>query len=276
MSLQLDIRPTPSGPRRAAARPDRSSMSATIPRRDRGAECEWSGRESIGRDRIEALIAAGGPSIVYQPVVHLETSAAIGAEALSRFPGEMGTQAWFDEADGLGLGIELELSAAKAVVADIASVTASRGWDFVGLNVSPSVLLDERCRMLAGSADCSRVVLELSAETGVVGPFAVRTRLEELRSDGIRIAVNAVQCTWHDVHRVLERHPEIVKLGTDFTAALVREPSRYDEACAILDGCRRDGAFVVAVGVEEPDELAVLRRLGVDAAQGYVFGRPGV
>jgi EAL domain-containing protein (putative c-di-GMP-specific phosphodiesterase class I) len=226
------------------------------------------------RDDIRVIIAGGGPAVVFQPVVHLESSCEIGAEALARFPGTRSTGDWFARADELGLGIELELSAASAALERVDTVADERGWDFVGINVSPSLLLDERCRALAAGSDCSRVALELSAETGVAGPFAVRTRLEEMRSLGVRIAVNAVECAWPEVHRALERHPEIIKLGTDFTAALVRDPSRYDEACAILDGCRRDGAFVVAVGVEQEDELAALRRLGVDAAQGYVFGRP--
>jgi EAL domain-containing protein (putative c-di-GMP-specific phosphodiesterase class I) len=32
--------------------------------------------------------------------------------------------------------------------------------------------------------------------------------------------------------------------------------------------------FVVGVGVEKPADLDVLRELGVEAAQGYLFGQP--
>jgi EAL domain-containing protein (putative c-di-GMP-specific phosphodiesterase class I) len=38
---------------------------------------------------------------------------------------------------------------------------------------------------------------------------------------------------------------------------------------------RRSGAPVVAEGVETPEQLVALRRLGISAAQGYLLGRPG-
>jgi EAL domain-containing protein (putative c-di-GMP-specific phosphodiesterase class I) len=68
--------------------------------------------------------------------------------------------------------------------------------------------------------------------------------------------------------------PEVIKLDVSFTAALVREPERREIANDILRECIRAGVFVVAVGVEHDDELAVLRRLGVDAVQGHLFGQP--
>jgi EAL domain-containing protein (putative c-di-GMP-specific phosphodiesterase class I) len=37
---------------------------------------------------------------------------------------------------------------------------------------------------------------------------------------------------------------------------------------------RRSGATVVAEGVETPEQLVALRRLGITAAQGYLLGRP--
>ena len=37
---------------------------------------------------------------------------------------------------------------------------------------------------------------------------------------------------------------------------------------------RRSGATVVAEGVETPEQLVALRRLGITSAQGYLLGRP--
>ena len=37
----------------------------------------------------------------------------------------------------------------------------------------------------------------------------------------------------------------------------------------------RWGAFVIAEGIETPEQLLVVRRLGVSAGQGYLLGRPG-
>jgi EAL domain-containing protein (putative c-di-GMP-specific phosphodiesterase class I) len=34
------------------------------------------------------------------------------------------------------------------------------------------------------------------------------------------------------------------------------------------------GAFVIAEGIESPQQLAILRDLGCDAVQGFLLGRP--
>ncbi len=36
----------------------------------------------------------------------------------------------------------------------------------------------------------------------------------------------------------------------------------------------RSGSHLIAEGVETENEVTALRRLGVDLAQGYLFGRP--
>ncbi len=286
MNLQLDIRPIPTDEvperaDRAAAAGSGAGDTSFLPthRAQLVAPDKIGNMNSMGspnddqRSEIMAVIAGGGPSIVFQPVVHIETSTVIGAEALSRFPGSHGPGYWFQCADELGLGIELELSAAGAACRRLETATWGRGgWDFVGLNVSPSVVVDDRFRDLVAGSVPDRIMIELTEEVGVIGPFAVRSRLDSLRERGVRVAANAIRCTWADVHRTLATEPEILKLGTDFTAALVRDPARHDEARAILDQCRRHGAFVVAVGVEHADELVTLGQLGVDAAQGHVFG----
>jgi len=50
-----------------------------------------------------------------------------------------------------------------------------------------------------------------------------------------------------------------------------------ESSLAVLRGlremARRSGAVVVAEGVETPEQLVALRRLGVGAAQGYLLGR---
>ena len=47
---------------------------------------------------LRELLDAGGPSIVYQTITHIDTGKVLGAEALSRFP------AWFQYASVVRVG----------------------------------------------------------------------------------------------------------------------------------------------------------------------------
>lgn len=227
------------------------------------------------REILLDVIDQGGPQIVFQPIHHLESGEVIGAEALSRFPLGLTTHEWFDEAYRLGLGAELELSAVAATVDRLDEATWGRiGWNFVGLNVSPALLFDGRFSTIIAGYPGDRLMVELTEQSTSVAYVALRQRLEELRDMGMRIAVNSVKCEPTNLVRLLDIAPEIIKLDVSFTAALVREPARRALASDILRDCIRAGVFVVAVGVEHDDELAVLRKLGVDAVQGHLFGQP--
>jgi EAL domain-containing protein (putative c-di-GMP-specific phosphodiesterase class I) len=227
------------------------------------------------REILADVIDQGGPQIVFQPIHHLESGQVIGAEALSRFPLGLNTQQWFDEAQRLGVGAELELSAIAATVDRLDEATWGRiGWNFVGVNVSPGLIFDSRFSSVIAGYPGDRLMVELTEQSTSIAYTSLRNRLEELREIGMRIAVNSVKCEPTNLVRLLDIAPEVVKLDVSFTAALVREPSRRAIASEILRECVRGGVFVVAVGVEHDDELAILRKLGVDAVQGHLFGQP--
>jgi EAL domain-containing protein (putative c-di-GMP-specific phosphodiesterase class I) len=227
------------------------------------------------REVLADIIDQGGPQIVFQPIHHLETGQVIGAEALSRFPLGLDTQQWFDEAQRLGMGAELELSAMAATVGRLDEATWGRiGWNFVGVNVSPGLIFDNRFSSVIAGYPGDRLMVELTEQSTGIAYTSLRNRLEELREMGMRIAVNSVKCEPTNLVRLLDIAPEVVKLDVAFTAALVREPARRAIASEILRECVRGGVFVVAVGVEHDDELAILRKIGVDAVQGHLFGQP--
>jgi diguanylate cyclase (GGDEF)-like protein len=65
-----------------------------------------------------------------------------------------------------------------------------------------------------------------------------------------------------------------LKLDRSFIAELAREPRSAKIVAATIDMARALGMTVVAEGVESEDQLEVLRRLGCDYAQGFLFARP--
>jgi EAL domain-containing protein (putative c-di-GMP-specific phosphodiesterase class I) len=145
----------------------------------------------------------------------------------------------------------------------------------VGINVSPRTLLDPQFEKLLGARAGRHVVLELT-DIGRQPEWPVlRSYLEQARDLGARIAVNAVRWDMPNQQvRLVETAPDIVKLDVTYTSTLVDNRGQVGVAEELLLNCIRGGMFVVGVGVEEAWQLDVLRDLGVDAAQGYLIGRP--
>ncbi|MDZ7679834.1 MAG: EAL domain-containing protein [Acidimicrobiales bacterium] len=121
-------------------------------------------REAGIRERLDPVIAAGGPVVVVQPIVELLTGHRVGAEALSRFPQEWGLapDVCFAEAATIGEGVALELLAVRNAVAHL-----DRLDGYLAVNLSPHSLFDPRCSSLLSEFGhaCGAVVVAEGVET---------------------------------------------------------------------------------------------------------------
>ena len=68
---------------------------------------------------------------------------------------------------------------------------------------------------------------------------------------------------------------QYLKIDVDFVRNLPRSPRDVVLVRAIVTLAAAFGQQTIAEGVEDEDTASLLRDLGVDYAQGYLFGRPG-
>jgi EAL domain-containing protein (putative c-di-GMP-specific phosphodiesterase class I) len=226
---------------------------------------------------IADLIANGGPSMVFQPIVHIDTDRLLGAEALSRFPTALGTELGFELAVSVGLGAELEMSAARNALATVDHTTQTAlGWEFVGINISPRTLLDVRFYELVAERVGPHIVIEVSDPRECTDWALLKRCVDRVRDLGCRVAVNSLTCDpAAQFDRLREVAPEIIKLDRSYTSTLIENHGRRRGiAEEFLRKCIKRGVFVVAVGVEQASDVAGLAELGVEAVQGYAFGKP--
>jgi EAL domain-containing protein (putative c-di-GMP-specific phosphodiesterase class I) len=66
---------------------------------------------------------------------------------------------------------------------------------------------------------------------------------------------------------------DVVKIDLSLVQRGVLEESSLAVIRGLREIARRSGATVVAEGVETPEQLVALQRLGITAAQGYLLGR---
>ena len=116
---------------------------------DRESRADRRRRETL--DRLEAVIAGDGLSVVYQPIVDLRRQRPLGWEALARFAGDRpcGPDVWFREASEVGLGVALELAAVRATLAVLPGLPADA---YLSINASPATVVSgELARALEAS-----------------------------------------------------------------------------------------------------------------------------
>jgi EAL domain-containing protein (putative c-di-GMP-specific phosphodiesterase class I) len=74
---------------------------------------------------------------------------------------------------------------------------------------------------------------------------------------------------------VLALVPDVVKVDRSIVSGLQHNGGRRALVAALVAFTDQTGAVLVAEGIEDHAELAVLRELGVTGGQGFLLGRPG-
>lgn len=91
---------------------------------------------------------------------------------------------------------------------------------------------------------------------------------------GIKLAVDDAGAGYASFRHILQLQPDTIKLDLSITRDIDTDCTRRALAAALIRFAQETGSQIVAEGVETDGELAVLRELGVDKAQGYLIGRP--
>lgn len=234
-------------------------------------------RDSAGRrnsliERVQGAIDTGQPAIFLQPIHALETGWSAGAEALARFTdaSKRPPNEWFDDAFEVGLGVELELAAIRNALAAAPYVPRDH---YMSVNVSPESAVSGQLLPLLAESGLSNLVLEVTEHSGVDDYAALEAALAEMRPYA-RIAIDDFGAGYSSLRHILALQPDILKLDMSLVRDIDTDPAKRALAGAMVGFAGRVNARIVAEGIETVAERDVLRDLGVNYGQGYLFSRP--
>ncbi|MEP2735655.1 MAG: EAL domain-containing protein [Erythrobacter sp.] len=229
-------------------------------------------RRSVLEQTIDDAIKGQVIQILHQPIVSLSEQTPIGVECLARFPDakSRGPDKWFGEADEVGRGLDLELAAIECALATLDHVP--RGV-YMSVNASPSTITSGKLAALFAGATPDRLVLEVTEHNAVEDFAELGRALDELRPY-VRIAIDDVGAGYAGLRHIVDLKPDILKLDMSLTRDVHLDPARRALAVALVAYAKQIDCSLVAEGIENTEELNVLRKLGVNYGQGYHFSRP--
>ncbi|HEX2754804.1 MAG TPA: EAL domain-containing protein [Candidatus Limnocylindrales bacterium] len=221
----------------------------------------------------------------YQPVLRLATDEIVGAEALVRWRhperGLVGPDDFIPQAESSGLIHDL----GRWILREACATAAA--WPLrpdgtaasVSVNLAPSQLLDPKlvddvASVLAATGlPASRLYLEIT-ESALVDLDRACTALEGLRGLGIGLALDDFGTGYSALSHLASLPFGIVKIDRGFIRS-AREGTRVGNLLAGIVGlCHALDLLTVAEGIETEDDLRLVRRVGFDVGQGYLFAKP--
>ena len=207
---------------------------------------------------------------VYQPIVDVEIGRIVGFEGLTRFDDGTDPDIRFHEAARLGMSRDLEMAAFRAIVEGAESL---QGDAWLNVNLSPAVVLSapELADIIAASE--RRIVIEVTEHEAIEDYGAFRDAMHHL-GPRVRLAVDDAGAGFASMRHIVELRPDYVKLDRAVIAGINRDEARRALAVGIRQFARTAGFWLIAEGVETPDELRTLREIDIHYIQGYLVGKP--
>jgi diguanylate cyclase (GGDEF)-like protein len=241
-------------------------------------------RLSLATD-LAAALGAGELRVHYQPSYVIRTGVPKSVEALVRWEhaerGMVPPSVFIPVAESTGLIVSL-----GRFVMDVACRQLRRWHDAhpelehlgVAVNVSPRQLLDPsfvayvRRTLLVNRLAATSLTIEVTEST-LMDDDAVQ-QLHELRAMGVRVALDDFG-TGYSTLSYFDRLPlDVLKIDKMFIDAVHQRTDRAAMAALIIRLGQLFGLETIAEGIEETEQLDVLRSLGCDAVQGFLFARP--
>jgi EAL domain-containing protein (putative c-di-GMP-specific phosphodiesterase class I) len=223
---------------------------------------------------LAAACRGEGLSTAYQPIVDTSRGTVVGYEALARFPGfdEQNPEVWFSAARARGRAEELESAALRRALEARGSLPPNC---FLTLNVSPDLLHSGSVRRVwHDQGDLAGLVIELTEQAPIDSYAELEPDLACLRAAGALIAVDDAGAGYAGLRHLLALRPSMIKIDR----ALVQGVDRDEAKRALIEMLgiftSRVDAWMLAEGVERPEEYDTLVSLGVPLTQGFYLGRP--
>lgn len=223
--------------------------------------------------RLSEVIDQGAMYIAYQPIFNLATDEVTGFEALARFRCEpvRGPAQWFADAHSAARGVEFELLAISNAIKGIGRLAPGA---YLSLNVAPCTILSGGLPAALANVPPERLVLELTEHAPIEEYGALNAALASLRSAGLKLAIDDAGSGYASFRHILQLSPDIIKLDQSLIRDIDLDHGRRALAMGLITFAKETGSTIVAEGIENERELAVLKTLGVDTGQGYLLGRP--
>ncbi len=215
----------------------------------------------------------------YQPILNIKNPEIKHYEVLCRIKGSdsklIDAKDFIETAKMAGLMTRIS----KTVIDKTFKKFQSNDYNF-SINVSMYDLyenyllkfLEYKCKRYG--VDPSRVYLEIVED--VIGSKVadIDKQVIELKNSGYQVVIDDFGSEQSTYSRMFELQVEIIKIDGSFIKELDRDDSYRKIVQNIVDFAQKNGIKTIAEHVESEKVHEIVKELGIDYSQGYLFGKP--
>jgi diguanylate cyclase (GGDEF)-like protein len=223
----------------------------------------------------------------YQPIVSLQCEDIVGFEALVRwnipgkglvYPGE-----FIAVAEETGIIVPLGMWVLRE------ACRQAKAWQrqFSGrepltmsVNLSPrqfaqhDLVAAVEAVLAETGMDPALLNLEVTESTTMEDPDRAARILSELKLLNVRLSIDDFGTGYSSLSHLLRFPLDVLKIDRSFVSDMLRRSAGKQIVATIIALAQGMSMRVIAEGIETPEQLAELKRLGCEDGQGYLFSKP--
>ncbi len=233
---------------------------------------------------LREAVQRGEFVLAMQPQLSLASGEITGAEALLRWnhprEGLRQPNSFIPIAESTGIIAEI----GEWVIAEVASMMAD--WQQNGIarrlafNVSPRQLdradffVTLRAAFAERNVPLSLIELEFTESAAMECSASVLAEIASLRTDGATIAIDDFGTGYSNIARLRAMPLDRVKLDPSLIADIDTSETARNVVQAVIQLIKGVGAEIVAEAVETVAQADILRAMGCETVQGFIFAHP--
>lgn len=216
----------------------------------------------------------------YQPIVNADTLVVVGVEALLRWPrrpeGPLPPDAFIGIAESSGLIYALGQFALYRACSDLRALDDL----MLSVNISPAQFRDPEfeSRVVQVLARCHfparRLQIEVTESYVMENPARALAAIENLKALGTSVALDDFGIGYSSIGYLRSFHFDTLKIDKSLAGVVDVDAQAAELVRGTVRIAGALGMTVVAEGVENQQQLALLRRAGCDRLQGFYFSEP--
>jgi sensor c-di-GMP phosphodiesterase-like protein len=238
-------------------------------------------RHQSPESQLRKAIRKGALSLVYQPIVDLQTGGPVGAEALVRWTKRDGEsvppETFIALAEGRGFVCEITHLVIRRVIHELGDLLAHTKFR-VSLNITAQDLADpaflpamEQCFNAAG-IERSNIGLELTERSTADPEIGTLVRLKEA---GYTLYIDDFGTGYSSLSYLHKLAVDAIKIDRSFTQTVGTDSVTESVVPQILEMAKQLELCVVIEGVETREQADYFREAFSGAqAQGWLYSRP--
>ncbi|GID32513.1 putative bifunctional diguanylate cyclase/phosphodiesterase [Paractinoplanes brasiliensis] len=225
--------------------------------------------------------------LLYQPIVNLRTNRVEGVEALVRWQhptrGLLGPYHFIELAEESGAIVAIGNWVLRESLAQFARWHAddpSGSPSYVSVNVSarqfrtPGFVDRVRAALTEAGVEPPRLLLEITESLVLRDADQVWADLRTLRALGVRMAIDDFGTGYSSLSYLREMPVDVLKIDKSFIDDVLHSEKQRVLVETIVALAHNFELRVVAEGIEDHGQRAVLTAMGCDYGQGYLFAKP--